>query len=210
MLVIGGDFFKRIFCKFEPESGKFMKAIWGASNRNSGRGQPTDPNPASYLPSRERYVHIQRNQPAHPPRLANAASIGLLVLSVLTCPPLPASKRRVLATKRTQDLQPVAAVPAPSAVSSEKWVRTDFVGESRLFWVDRNVFKKINKAYTQNVARLVTSPLRAIPYHGGSILITMPPSRSPPAPSGNNGGRRACRTTRWHDGLSDASASMSS
>ena len=54
MLVIGGDFFKRIFCKFEPESGKFMKAIWGASNRNSGRGQPTDPNPASYL----KYLHV--------------------------------------------------------------------------------------------------------------------------------------------------------
>jgi len=31
--------FRRIFCKFGPESGKFMKEIWGASNRNSGRGQ---------------------------------------------------------------------------------------------------------------------------------------------------------------------------
>eukprot|EP00964_Phaeocystis_antarctica_P071644 scaffold43746_cov51-Phaeocystis_antarctica.AAC.1 len=29
----------RIFCKFGPESGKFMKEIWGASNGNSGRGQ---------------------------------------------------------------------------------------------------------------------------------------------------------------------------
>ena len=32
--------FKRIFCKFGPESGKFMKEIWGASTRNSGLGKP--------------------------------------------------------------------------------------------------------------------------------------------------------------------------
>ena len=31
--------FRRIFCKFRPESGEFMKEIWGASNRNPGRGQ---------------------------------------------------------------------------------------------------------------------------------------------------------------------------
>ena len=73
-------------------------------------------------------MHIQRNQLAHPPRLANAASIGLLVLSVLTCPPLPASKRRVLATKRTQDLQPVAADPAPERGQLRKMGSNRFCG----------------------------------------------------------------------------------
>ena len=29
----------------------------------------------------------------------------------------------------------------------------DFEGKSRLFWADTNVFEKINKAYTQNVAK---------------------------------------------------------
>ena len=35
--------FRRIFYKFGPESGKFMKELWGPSNRNSGRILTLDP-----------------------------------------------------------------------------------------------------------------------------------------------------------------------
>ena len=72
--------------------------------------------------------------------------------------------------------------------------------ESRLFGVDTNVFKKINKAYTQHAARLVTSPLRipaflsrCLPHvHRQRQVITVVAMHR--------------RTTRWHDGLSDASS----
>ena len=38
-----GRIFRRIFCKFGPESGKCMKECWGASNRNSGRSPHPNP-----------------------------------------------------------------------------------------------------------------------------------------------------------------------